>query len=158
MRHNSAGMAHSECMGPWTEELPLLLWLQRALSPPGADESTRRAMEQRSLGHAMHTHLVEFLRAFLRTPGLEVGCCDPELPILHLLHGYIDPGRLSLGSRSCVERMHKECRTMFPDWLPEILIYIRQSLCSDSLKHLGYSSEVRLRPALCMCRSQRMRR
>jgi len=29
-------------------------------------------MEQRGLGHAMHTHLVEFLRSFLRTPALEV--------------------------------------------------------------------------------------
>ena len=38
----------------------------------GADDSTRRAMEQRSLGHAMHTHLVEFLRSFLRTTALEV--------------------------------------------------------------------------------------
>ena len=38
----------------------------------GADESMRRAMEQRSLGHAMHTLLVEFLRSFLRTPALEV--------------------------------------------------------------------------------------
>ena len=45
----------------------------------GADESTRRAMEQRSLGHAMHTHLVEFLRSFLRTPALEVS----GLPVLY---------------------------------------------------------------------------
>ena len=45
-----------------------LMWSGHA----GADDSTRRAMEQRSLGHAMHTHLVEFLRSFLRTPALEV--------------------------------------------------------------------------------------
>ncbi len=38
----------------------------------GADESMRRSMEQRSLGHVMHTLLVEFLRSFLRTPALEV--------------------------------------------------------------------------------------
>ena len=37
----------------------------------GADESTRRAAEQRSLGHARHAHLVEFLRALLRVPGME---------------------------------------------------------------------------------------
>jgi hypothetical protein len=101
MRNICTYMAHPECMGPVTEGLPFVLWPQHALSPPGADDSTRRAMEQRSLGHAMHTHLVEFLRAFLRTPGLEVGCCDPALlPFLHLLHGYIKPGRLSLCPRA----------------------------------------------------------
>lgn len=34
-------------------------------------------MEQRSLGHAMHTHLVEFLRSFLHAPNLQVGCPLP---------------------------------------------------------------------------------
>ncbi len=80
------------------------------MPPTGADEGTRRATEQRSLGHAMHTHLVEFLRAFLRTPGLEVGsagaltsrpriCCmaasrPGRLPVIAFLR---TPG-LGLGS------------------------------------------------------------
>ena len=44
----------------------------------GADESTRRAAEQRSLGHAMHAHLVEFLRSLLRAPGMEVSHLPPH--------------------------------------------------------------------------------
>ena len=57
----------------------------RSAARAGADESMRRAAEQRSLGHVMHAHLVEFLRSLLRAPGMEVSALLPWLHALQLL-------------------------------------------------------------------------
>ncbi len=61
----------------------------RSAACAGADESTRRAAEQRSLGHAMHAHLVEFLRSLLRTPGMEVSLLPPRPHAAQLLPGRV---------------------------------------------------------------------